>query len=36
MKSKEDNGENDNYNINPFAAGIAAWQSLMTYWLYMY
>ena len=30
MKSKEDN------NINPFAAGTAAWNSLMTYWLYMY
>ena len=31
MKSKEDNN-----NINPFAAGTAAWQSLMTYWLHMY
>ena len=36
MKSKQDNGKNDNDNINPFAAGTAAWQSLMTYWLYMY
>jgi hypothetical protein len=37
MKSKEDNGKNNNNNnINPFAAGTAAWQSLVTYWLYMY
>jgi hypothetical protein len=33
MKSKQDNGKN---NINPFAAGTAAWQSLMTYWFHMY
>ena len=26
----------DNNNINPFAAGTAAWQSLMTYWLNAY
>ena len=31
IKSKQDNN-----NINPFAAGTAAWQSLMTYWLYIY
>ena len=37
MKSKQDNGKNNNTNnINPFAAGTAASQSLMTYWLYMY
>ena len=36
MKSKEDNGKNINNNINPFTAGTAAWQSLMTYWLHMY
>ena len=35
IKSKQDNGKNNN-NINPFAAGTAAWQSLMTYWLHMY
>jgi len=35
MKSKQDNGKNNN-NINPFAAGTTAWQSLMTYCLYMY
>jgi hypothetical protein len=34
MKSKQDNGNNN--NINPFTAGIAAWHSLMTYWLHMY
>ena len=33
MKSRQDNSKN---NINPFAAATAAWQSLMTYWLYMY
>ena len=36
MKSKQDNGKNNNNNINPFAAGTTAWQSLMTYCLYMY
>jgi hypothetical protein len=34
MKSKQDNDNNN--NINPFAAGTAAWNSLMTYWLHMY
>ena len=34
MKSKQDNDNNN--NINPFAAGTAAWQSLMTYWLHIY
>ena len=30
------NDDKNNNNINPFAAGTAAWQSLMTYWLYIY
>ena len=28
--------DKNNNSISPFAAGTAAWQSLMTYWLYMY
>jgi hypothetical protein len=32
MTTKQDN---DN-NVNPFAAGTAVWQSLMTYWLNAY
>jgi hypothetical protein len=35
MTTKQDNDKNKD-NINPFAAGTAAWQSLMTYWLYIY
>jgi hypothetical protein len=33
--NKQDDDKNNN-NINPFASGTAAWQSLMTYWLYTY
>ena len=32
MTTKQDNKN----NFNPFAAGTAAWQSLMTYWLNAY
>ena len=28
--------DKNNNSISPFAAGTAAWQSLMTYWLYTY
>ena len=35
ITNKQDNDKNNN-NISPFAAGTAAWQSLMTYWLYTY
>jgi hypothetical protein len=34
MTTKQDNDKNN--NINPFTAATAAWQSLMTYWLYIY
>ena len=34
MTVKQDNNENN--NVNPFAAGTAVWQSLMTYWLNAY
>jgi len=33
MTTKQDD---DNNNVNPFAAGIAFWQNLMTYWLNTY
>jgi hypothetical protein len=36
MTTKQDDDKNNDDNINPFAAGTAAWQSLMTYWLYTY
>lgn len=35
---QDDNNKNnsDSSNVNPFAAGTALWQSLMTYWLNAY
>ena len=36
MTTKQDNNNKNNSNVNPFAAGIALWQSLMTYWLNVY
>lgn len=33
MTTKQDNKNN---NVNPFAAGTAVWQNLMTYWLNAY
>lgn len=38
MTTKQDNNSNNNSNsnVNPFAAGTALWQSLMTYWLNAY
>ena len=35
MTTKQDNNENFN-NVNPFVAGTAIWQSLMTYWFNAY
>ena len=34
MTTEQDNDKNS--NINPFTAGTAAWQSLVTYWMYNY
>jgi hypothetical protein len=39
MTTKQDNNNNksnSDSNVNPFAAGTALWQSLMTYWLNAY
>ena len=35
MTKKQDNNKNFN-NVNPFVAGTAIWQSLMTYWFNAY
>ena|SRR5919108_1642299 len=35
MTTKQDNNKNFN-NVNPFVAGTAIWQSLMTYWFNAY
>jgi hypothetical protein len=34
LTTEQDNDKNS--NINPFTAGAAAWQSLVTYWMYIY
>jgi hypothetical protein len=34
VTTKQDNDKNS--NIDPFTAGTAAWQSLVTYWMYTY
>lgn len=34
MTTEQDNDKNS--NINPFTVGTAAWQSLVTYWMYNY
>ena len=34
--NKQDNDKNNNSNNDPFAAFTEAWQSLTTYWLYIY
>jgi hypothetical protein len=34
--TKQQDNDKNSYNINPFAASTEAWQSLMTYWLYIY
>ena len=36
MTTKQNNSNSNNSNVNPFAAGTALWQNLMTYCLNAY